>query len=72
MRNTITVADHQVAIDQGEYETYDDDGNPVIRMTGRSTWWCSCGQQGAGPNADAVRELCDHLGLDENGEPISR
>ncbi|MGW3345961.1 hypothetical protein ACWDA3_21840 [Nonomuraea rubra] len=44
MRNSITFADYELAIDQCEYETFDDDGNPVMRMTGRSTLWCSYGQ----------------------------
>ena len=72
MRNTITVADHEVAIDQGEHETYDDDGNPVIRATGHSTWWCTCGVKGAGSNAVTTREIRDHLGIDENGEVRNR
>ncbi|MFB4275758.1 hypothetical protein ACBJ59_10735 [Nonomuraea sp. MTCD27] len=71
MRNSITVGGHEVAVDQGEYETFDDDGNLVTRATGHSTWWCTCGVKGAGPNVEAVRELCDHLGIDENGELIT-
>lgn len=72
MTNSITVAGHEVQVDQGEYEDFDDDGNPVIRPTGRSAWWCSCGAGGTGPNADTAREIGDHLGIDENGEMCSR
>lgn len=72
MRNSITVGDHEVAVDQGDYAAFDDDGNEVIRATGGSTWWCSCGTSGAGPNAETTREILDHLGLDENGEVRER
>ena len=72
MSDSITVADHEVKIDQGEYEDFDERGEPAIRATGRSTWWCSCGAKGAGPNAEAVQEIRDHLGLDENGELLDR
>lgn len=71
MRNSITVAGHELAVDKGEYETFDGDGNPVIRATGRSTWWCSCGAKGAGPNPEVGQKIRDHLGLDENGEELS-
>jgi hypothetical protein len=70
MSNTITVGDHEVKVDQGDYETFDDDGNPVTRATGRSTWWCTCGTRGAGPNRDVTQEIRDHLGIDENGEEV--
>lgn len=70
MRNSITVGGHEVKVDQGEYEGFDSDGEPVIRGTGRSTWWCSCGERGAGPNPETAREIRDHLGIDENGENL--
>lgn len=72
MRNSITVAGHEVKVDQGEYEDFDDQGKPNIRATGGSAWWCSCGVKGAGPNAETSQEIRDHLGLDENGELIAR
>ncbi|WP_188188020.1 hypothetical protein [Nonomuraea sp. SYSU D8015] len=68
MRNSITVAGHEVKVDQGDYETFDGDGNPVIRATGHSTWWCSCGEKGAGPNEETAQAVHDHLGVDEDGE----
>jgi hypothetical protein len=72
MSNAITVGDHEVKVDQSEYAAYDDDGNEIIRATGRSTWWCSCRARGAGPNAETTREILDHLGIDENGEVLDR
>ncbi|MFI7468162.1 hypothetical protein [Nonomuraea sp. NPDC049646] len=68
MRNTITIGGHEVKVDQGEYEDFDGDGNPVTRPTGHSTWWCSCGAKGSGPNAETAQEIRDHLGIDESGE----
>jgi hypothetical protein len=70
MTSSITVGDHEVKVDQGDYEDFDDDGNPVTRATGRSTWWCTCGTRGAGLNRDVVQEFCGHLGIDENGEEV--
>jgi hypothetical protein len=72
MTSSITVGDHEVKVDQSDYEDFDDDGNPVTRATGRSTWWCTRGTRGAGPNADAVRELRGHLGIDENEKEVRR
>lgn len=72
MRNSITVAGHEVKVDQGDFEDFDDGRQPIVRATGRSTWWCSCGEQGAGPNADVSQEIRDHLGIDENGEVRDR
>jgi hypothetical protein len=72
MRNSITVGDHEVAVDQGEYEDFNDEGEPIIRATGRSTWWCTCRAKGAGPNAETTREIRGHLGIDENGEARDR
>lgn len=66
------MAGHEVQAEQGEYETFNGDGEPVTRGTGRSTWWCTCGEKGAGPNAETTREIREHLGLDENGDVRDR
>ncbi|MGP3914331.1 hypothetical protein [Nonomuraea sp. 10N515B] len=72
MKNTISVAGHEAKVDQGEYEDFDDDGQPVIRATGRSTWWCSCGERGAGPNHEVAVAIREHLGVDEDEEMRDR
>jgi hypothetical protein len=72
MTSSITVGDHEVKVGQGDYEDFDDDGNPITRATGRSTRWCTRGTRGAGPNAETTRQIRDHLGIDENGEVRDR